>query len=375
MKIQVAKYSSAGILKYRVLDPHVKIQNLNQGIDIEINRDDFNKQGIDAIFVHSSAASNSQLFYQLMATKTPLIVDVDDYWILPNSHYLYWKFKKDKIGTRILSLLKKAILCTTTTKYLADKIRPINKNIVVIPNSIDKDEAQFQPNKIESNMFRYGLATGSSHLKDMSLLNNVPIKLSGKNSNVKLVLGGFDTRIKNPENGTIKNDYNKSVWKKYEEKLTNNFSLVSQSCRKHLQMGVKSNYDFTNEKYERIWQKPIESYGEIYNSIDLSIAPLLDTQFNRLKSELKIIESGFHGIPIVCSDLPMYADILKNVKGGFLVKEKKAHKDFIKYIQVYAKNKELLKEHGSELKKHCLENFELGKNTLKRIDAYKHYLK
>ena len=39
---------------------------------------------------------------------------------------------------------------------------------------------------------------------------------------------------------------------------------------------------------------------------DFAVAPLVDTPFNRCKSDLKILEYSALGLPVIASDLPQY---------------------------------------------------------------------
>lgn len=55
------------------------------------------------------------------------------------------------------------------------------------------------------------------------------------------------------------------------------------------------------EKVERIDRLTYDEYGRSFTSVDVNIAPLEDTPFNRCKSALKAIEAGFWGVPTVAS--------------------------------------------------------------------------
>jgi glycosyltransferase involved in cell wall biosynthesis len=52
--------------------------------------------------------------------------------------------------------------------------------------------------------------------------------------------------------------------------------------------------------------------------IDIGIAPLLDSSFNRCKSDIKFQEYAALGIPGVYSDLPPYRDTVRHGETGFL---------------------------------------------------------
>jgi hypothetical protein len=51
---------------------------------------------------------------------------------------------------------------------------------------------------------------------------------------------------------------------------------------------------------------------------DIAVCPLLDTAFNRCKSDIKFIEFGYLGVPIVASSLPGYTKTINNGHNGYL---------------------------------------------------------
>jgi tetratricopeptide (TPR) repeat protein len=54
----------------------------------------------------------------------------------------------------------------------------------------------------------------------------------------------------------------------------------------------------------------LERYYEFLRSLYLGVCPLLPTDFNRCRSDVKFIELAAHGIPVLCSDLAPYRDTL-----------------------------------------------------------------
>ena len=376
MRLLVLDLNQAGIKKFRVTDPHTALSKLGN-IDVEFGGEIFDTNSsmdCDAVFVHSSVSTNPMIMAKLkkFAKNKKLIVDVDDYWNVPTHHYLYHMFKKNDFAKNIINLLKTADLVTTTTKYLKTELSAYNKNVVVIPNSIDPNESQFIHNNIHSERFRLGMATGSSHMEDIKLMRSVLNKMVTKDkNNVQFVLAGFDVKIKDAS-GKIRSSYKDTIWKKYEEVLTNNFSECSPEYTAFLRAAIpnKEYEKIENETYRRIWTRPIQQYGTVYNEMDVSVAPLRLNKFNSLKSELKVIESGFHGIPIVCSNLNMYADVIEHGVNGFLVDEKKSHKDFMKYINVLYNDANMRKEMGINLHETVNKRFNLLENTKIREETY-----
>ncbi len=53
-------------------------------------------------------------------------------------------------------------------------------------------------------------------------------------------------------------------------------------------------------------------------SVDVAVCPLLDNSFNRCKSDIKYIEFGYLGVPILAAALPGYSDSIVNCVNGFL---------------------------------------------------------
>jgi hypothetical protein len=83
------------------------------------------------------------------------------------------------------------------------------------------------------------------------------------------------------------------------------------------------------------------------------LAPLADNTFNKVKSQLKVIESGFHKKALVAQDFGPYQIDLSNAyeRGGeiningnaFLVDSSKNHKFWGKHLIKMIENPELIK--------------------------------
>ncbi|HEY0715537.1 MAG TPA: glycosyltransferase, partial [Polyangia bacterium] len=60
---------------------------------------------------------------------------------------------------------------------------------------------------------------------------------------------------------------------------------------------------------------PLERYYEFLTSLDLGVCPLLPTDFNRCRSDVKFLELASRGVPAICSDLPPYAAVVHGENG------------------------------------------------------------
>jgi glycosyltransferase involved in cell wall biosynthesis len=250
------------------------------------------------------------------------IMDLDDYWAPGTHHPAYLIIKNSKMDEKIIGNLKIAENITTTTDIFAKEIAKHNKNVHVLPNAIDPTERQYMPNPEKSDRIRIGWLGGSSHLEDLKLLNGLVNKFKSDNllDKVQFVLCGFDLRgnitMINPETGEQTQRPIKpmeSVWYKYEQIFTDNYSTVSEGYKNHLLSFSKEEYEgIENEPYRRVWTKPVSTYASNYNLFDISLAPLADNTFNKVKSQLKVIESGFHKKALVAQDFGPYQIDLVN---------------------------------------------------------------
>lgn len=68
------------------------------------------------------------------------------------------------------------------------------------------------------------------------------------------------------------------------------------------------------------WKLPVEDY---YHDVDfdIALAPLADTQFNRSKSHIRVLEAAALGIPVVASDVLPYREFVQDGKTGFIAKK------------------------------------------------------
>lgn len=246
-----------------------------------------------------------------------LLMDLDDYWILNHDHTMYKMWNKNKIGEKIVSLLKIADAVTTTTTRLADKVKEINKNVHVIPNGIPFGYEQFNDKKIYNDKKIRFVYTGSAtHLEDVALLRS---PLSKINSipllNAEFTLVGYTEAT--PES--------KRIWKKMES-VFNPFTKKFTYCRKSM--------------------LPIDEYMDCYSEADVVLVPLIYNIFNPYKSNLKILEAGCKNLPAIVSSVPPYIDddVLSDA-----IMWASSGKDWINHIQYCCENPNFVTEEGLAL--------------------------
>jgi glycosyltransferase involved in cell wall biosynthesis len=390
-----------GVGKFRSIEPHIFLQNnFSEDFFVEIDLNppledlEFYKK-FQIVVYHRSITNDFDRSYELIEKLKGLgivtVCDMDDYWNPTKDHPIYDVIMYNKINEKIVRSIKQSDWVTTTTSLFADEIRKYNKNVFVLPNAINPDEPQFKEKTIESDKLRVGWLGGSSHLSDLQLLDSSFAKLSQNYKDLQFVLCGFDTRGTITEINGQTGEHKKrpikpeeTVWARYEEIFTQNYKYVSPEFEKVLKKYTQDEHtEFGNESYRRVWTLPVTSYAKNYAKFDVSLAPIKNHMFNRMKSQLKVIEAGFYKKALIATNLGPYTLDLKHcLKNGeftdgnaLLVDENRNHGDWAKFIIKLQKNPNLVKDMGERLYETVSKKYDLNIVTRDRADFYKSLIK
>ena len=395
IKMLVIPSDHTGVGKFRSVDPHVYIaKNCSDEFDVDISYsmpngdlEAFLKQ-YDLIHIHKQLDKNCQIMDMIKFLGIPVIIDIDDHFKLGEDHPMSLTAKKERWHEPIINHLKKADYVTTTTPIFADVLKKYNKNVAVFPNAIDPNESQFAVPKIEGNgRLRVGIICGSSHLKDLQLIDGIAKQVD--KDKVQFVLCGFDTR----GNRTIYNQQTgekttrpilpqESVWCDYEKIFTDNYKNISPEHKEFLMKFITYTDDpFANESYRRMWTRDINNYATHYQNVDVLICPLKENEFNSVKSQLKFIECGFTNTAIIAQGFgPYMIDAIPMINRGgeinedgncLIVETRKNHKDWAKYINKLANDREMLKKLQDNLSKYIRERYSLEEVCKQRVELYR----
>jgi glycosyltransferase involved in cell wall biosynthesis len=401
IKVLVVPSDRSGVGKFRSVDPHIFLQNqypddFHVDIIYEPPYDDVSFwTNYQIVAFHRSIGPEFERAHRLIQMLNSLgvatICDIDDYWMPGKEHPIHDIIKVHKINEKIVENLKVAKYVTTTTSVFADEIRKLNKNVVVFPNAINPNESQFKEPTLESDRLRVGWLGGSSHLHDIQLLDQGLGKITSLKDKLQFVLCGFDTRGTVTEINAQTGEQNKrnilpheTVWAQYEKIFTQDYKIVSEDYKKHLLNYDQQSYsNELNEAYVRVWTKPVTSYAKNYSKFDVSLAPIKNTMFNRMKSQLKVIEAGFYKKALIASDLGPYTIDLKHcLKNGefvdgnaLLINENRNHADWPKFIEKLVKNPNLAKDMGERLYETVKDKYDLNIVTKTRAEFYKSIVK
>ena len=399
IKVLVVPSDRTGVSYFRSTIPHIKLEEYYPDdfyIDIDyepkLDDDEYLKQ-YDLIHYHRTLGDYEKIETVLKKCDELGIVtlmDIDDHWSPGPNHPAWEIIKNHKLDQKIARNLHLSRNIITTTPIFADEIKRLNKNIYVLPNAINPQEKQYQNNTEKSDRIRIGWLGGSSHLKDLEILGGVVsnFKKSGLINKVQFVLCGFDLRgtmtmidRKTGKETQRKIKPKESVWYKYEQIFTDNYNIVSDKYKKFLLSFERGEFEgVDDEPYKRVWTKPITSYGSNYDLFDISIAPLKESIFNKVKSQLKVIEAGFHKKALIAQDFGPYQIDVENVykRGGeldlngnaILIPTNKNNKFWFKHLKRLVENPELIKIMGENLYETVNGKYDMKSVCIERKNLY-----
>jgi len=400
INVLVLPSDRTGVGKFRSVEPHTFLQqqypdDFHIDIDYEpkINDEKYWKKYQIVHFhrvIGSNYGSSHLLIKKLREWGIVTIADLDDYWQPGVEHPAYELIKKNNLDFHIKNNLKAADYVTTTTKLFADEISKINKNVFVLPNAINPDEPQFKAKTEPSDRLRFGWLGGSSHLHDLKLIEGTTNTLSSLKDKYQMYVCGFDTRGSvteiNRETGEQKQRPIKpeeTVWKKYEEIFTDNYRFIDDEHKNYLMKFESGDFYRDDVFYHRVWTQPISSYAKNYSKFDVSLAPIKDHMFNRMKSQLKVIEAGFYKKALIASNIGPYTIDLKHSldKGNFtdgnalLVDKSRNRSDWAKYMKKLINNPSWVEDLGERLYETVNGTYDLKSVTKNRAEFYKSLVK
>lgn len=320
------KYGGVGW--YRIINPLEKI-------GAEVKRGAFSLKGaqtalemrqLGEIWVTKPMVSPeviTELFADRDFTGAKIVLDIDDDpFTLNPDHPAYEMFKAQAPQHKMFIEMADHVICST--ENIRKVVEKYNPKCTVIPNAIDPDIWKVKkPKKRTDGKIRIGWFGSASHMADMPIFLPVVEAIEKKYDNVEFHIVGFvDTEI------TEKNRFHHPPTKGYEE------------------------------------------YPQFIADMDLDIAlaPLLDTQFNSCKSNIKFLEHAMLETPMVLSDVTPYKECVKNYKTGYLAKNTA---QWVKYLSWLIESEDKRKEIGKAAKKYVESEWLIEKQLPKYEKLFK----
>lgn len=397
IKILVCPSDHNGVGYYRSIWPHQYIQeHYGDEFDIDIMyMNDFPKEDIvgflqkyDIIVYHKQFDKGCKVIDLINFLNIPTVMDIDDNFVLGHDHPLYLTSTKEKWAEKVVYHIRKSTCITTTTPIFANVIKKHNKNVHVLPNAIDPEMKQFVQKKKPSNRIRFGLVCGSAHLNDIKLMNGLTSLQKDIMDKLQYCLCGFNNKgrltlwDRNTGQSTTRDIApSESVWARYEEILTDNYTKVSPEHRAWLLRYESSDDPFENDMFRRFYTKDINEYAKHYENVDVLLAPLKENDFNMTKSQLKAEECAFTDTAIIASKFGPYTiDLVPYIdKGGtinpngnaLLVEPSKNHKQWTRYVTYVVEHPECIDVMKNNLKRDLCEKYSIEEITKQRVELYR----
>ena len=274
-------------------DPSGDIQGLTVGQYIRASIDRACELA-DIVIWHPMYYEWSLDFFLEMQHKhqKPFIVEVDDNYVdVPPWNEAHNSFRNGSPFRRIsLDCMRNADALTLTTPHLGEVYESINDNRYIIENSLDfKGDRRFvgwdNVAVRKHKGTRIGWIGGRAHFDDLMLVAPVLREILIKHPDVTLCLIN---------------------------------SAIRQSCQ-----ALGRPYPFEGLKNVHYADRSvaINRYAAFAASFgfDIGIAPLVDCNFNRSKSNLRWLEYSALKIPTVATDISHYSQTVKNGETGLLI--------------------------------------------------------
>jgi len=322
------------------------------------------------ISLSSPVKSNEQIFYEAMMSDVivfqrpmekekvevvkllkeagkKVVFDNDDTY-KPNSGVpTNMERVNKKIGNKLVDMnnnieefVRQSDLVTTTTEFLADEYRKLNKNVVVIPNQIDPFNYE-EPLKNTGNKIRVGLV-GSVSSNDEYLHIIDTLDYLKSRDDVEIVVFGLPDKD-DPRMEKVREIYKKELefWDKYADERQPFVTM--------------SNY--------------YQTLNEL--RLDLMLIPRQESYFNKCKSNIKYLEASMFEIPVIAQgftngDSPYDKDL--DGTNGFIVK---TGESWLEPVKKLLDNKELRQKTGKIAKEYVINNYNVEQNYKLWADAYK----
>ncbi len=208
--------------------------------------------------------------------KTIFEID-DNIWELPqwNASYPFWTPIRQGFCNDIL---RESDLAVVSTEYLADVVRQTNPNVVVVPNSIFDSDILNLPLIVKDSEDKIfiGWIGSSFHLKDTKIFVTLIPKILDKYKNVEFIMMG---------------------------------ERPPRELAAYLHRIVS--FPFVEPIY---YHQVLSTY-----QIDIGLAPLVDCEFNKSKSAIKMIEYLYTKTFPICSDIEPYKKLNAECDNQFML--------------------------------------------------------
>ena len=295
-KIVYLVLSRQGVAWYRAHVPGLALKCA--GFDVELT-DRVDRRWVDDCDVLVMGTQRHPKILELVAhlrekgVLTVLDLD-DDYWNLSPENPARESWDPQVLGN-LTSIVHAVDRVTTPTQELASVLRPMNSDVRLLPNMLPDEHwpSERKQASADREPLIMGWAGSTSHVPDVRMIGSVLVQLLDEFPHLELHLAGVDSSI-----------------------------LPS------------------HPRVRSLTPVRVEQYANLLAGFDIGVAPLVDTRFNRCKSDLKFLEYSMAGVPGVYSRVAPYEESVEHGVTGFLAKNNKGWLKHLRSLIVDSERRE-----------------------------------
>ena len=258
-------------------------------------------------------------------SPTKIVVDLDDdmFSVHPKNYAYKYHYPGSPKNEALKFLIQNADALTVSTEPLKSKMLQYNDTVEVLPNTIDK--SIWGKNKKHKGKLRIGWILSANHEQDISVVIDA-IEEILKKYDVEFYHIGWDSPY---------------------------FDILPKKSHKFVAgtNGYKEYPEF------------LANLG-----LDISIAPIIDDDFNKSKSNIKWMEASMLEIPTVASKVYPYEHSIIDGQTGFLAGNTK---QWVNALSKLIESKGLREKIGRQAKKAVLREYNVKDVISKYNDFFK----
>lgn len=253
--------------------------------------------------------------------------DLDDHWELDEHHTLYDHYQQIDFVRKQIDHIRAADVVFVTHERLAAAVREFNPNVEILENAIPRS-GQFDIQRKPADTVRLFWQGSDTHMEDIGILERPLSALGPISGRMKMVMAG------------VRDD--STIWHRMAEVYTAGFKT----------------------QYKLIPGETVLDYYKMYKDADVCLVPLIRSRFNSYKSNLKVLEAGNLGLPVIASMVDPYLDLpIAYCQKG---------RDWIRHIVDMVRSKRKREEAGQELAEFCAEHYNFEKFNEKRKQIFEY---
>lgn len=220
-------------------------------------------------------------------------------------------------------------VCTTTTSFIAEKLREYSKKVFIVPNKLSKSDIEIAEKIVESKVHKVeksislGYFSGTiSHNKDFATITDALLKIMEKYPQVELFLVG--------------------------------------------PLDIENKLNIFKDRIKQLPYVPRKKHFENIANVDINLASLeISNPFCEAKSELKFFEAGIVGVPTVASATQTFKEAISDGINGFVASDTE---EWFSKLERLILSPELRSRMGMEAHKKVLEQY--STQTVKNEEYY-----